>query len=129
MLFVLQMLITILFLGRFWTDKNSRTTENSCANKNTGAGDNFIQRFDDNFLINVALKRNNSETKNMLFLSNSLAYIAYSVPAALYVDGVIRHDDEMRQNALYIGSSAAIDLGVTLLLKTVLSVAGPLFKI
>lgn len=80
---------------------------------------NFVQRFDDKFLINLALKRNASETKEMLFLSNSTVYVAYGVPVALFAGGVIGHDGEMRQNALYIGSSAAIDLGLTLLLKTI----------
>jgi membrane-associated phospholipid phosphatase len=80
---------------------------------------NFVQRFDDKFLIKLALERNDSETKRMLFLSNSLGYVAYSVPVALMVGGIVRHDSQMRQNALYVGSSAAITLGATLLMKTV----------
>lgn len=80
---------------------------------------NFVQRFDDKFLINLALHRNDGETKKMLFLSNSLPYVAYGIPTALFAGGVIGHDSQMRQNALYIGSSAAIDLGITLLLKTI----------
>lgn len=80
---------------------------------------NFVQRFDDKFLINLALKRNKPETKDMLFVSNSVVYVAYGIPAGLFAGGVIRHDSEMRQNALYIASSTAVDLGVTLLLKTI----------
>jgi membrane-associated phospholipid phosphatase len=80
---------------------------------------NFVQRFDDRFLIDLALERNASETKKMLFLSNSLGYVAYSIPVALFVGGIARHDMAMRQNALYVGSSAVIDLGVTMLMKTV----------
>ncbi|GAA4083526.1 phosphatase PAP2 family protein [Mucilaginibacter panaciglaebae] len=80
---------------------------------------NFVQRFDDKYLIDLALKRNDDETKQMLFLSNSLGYVAYGVPAALMAGGLVRHDMQMRQNALYVGSSAAITLGVTLLMKTI----------
>lgn len=80
---------------------------------------NFVQRFDDKFLINLALTRNESETKKMLFASNSVIYVSYTLPAALFAGGMIRHDGAMRQNALYVGSSTAIDLGVTLLLKTI----------
>jgi hypothetical protein len=80
---------------------------------------NFIQRFDDKALINIALERHPGETKDLLFLSNSLGYVAYGIPAALMVGGIIRHDSEMRQNALYVGSSAVITLGTTLLIKTI----------
>lgn len=80
---------------------------------------NFVQRFDDKFLINLALQRNDSETKKMLFLSNSLTYVSYGIPVALMVGGIVRHDGEMRQNALYVGSSAAVTLGTTLLMKAI----------
>ena len=78
-----------------------------------------VSVFDDRFLINLALQRNESETKDMLFLSNSLGYVAYAIPAALMVGGIVRHDSEMRQNALYVGSSAVVTLGITLLVKTI----------
>ncbi|TSD65068.1 phosphatase PAP2 family protein [Inquilinus sp. KBS0705] len=55
----------------------------------------------------------------MLFLSNSLPYVSYSIPVALLVGGIVGHDSQMRQNALYVGSSAAITLGATLLIKTI----------
>jgi len=80
---------------------------------------NFIQRFDDKFLINLALQRNDTETKDMLFLSNSLTYVSYGIPVAMMVGGIVRNDSQMRQNALYVGSSAAVTLGVTLLMKTI----------
>jgi len=65
------------------------------------------------------LKRNDGETKEMLFLSNSLPCVSYGIPVALMVGGVIRNDSQMRQNALYVGSSAAITLGATLLMKAI----------
>lgn len=80
---------------------------------------NFIQRFDDRYLINLALQRNDQKTKQMLFLSNSLPYVAYCIPVGLMAGGIIGHDSQMRRNALYIGTSTLIDVGATLLLKAI----------
>jgi len=126
-LLILQILLALPFagivFGQVKTEEQPKTPEQTktTAEVKVQAAqvNNFVQRFDDKFLINMALHRNDSETKKMLFLSNSLPYVAYSIPAALFVGGVVRHDMGMRQNALYVGSSTAIDLGVTLLLKTI----------
>ena len=126
-LFVLQILVAITFAGNVCgqtkTEEQPKTPEQTKTpaqvKVQAAQVNNFVQRFDDKFLINLALQRNDTETKEMLFLSNSLAYVSYSIPAALFVGGIVRHDSGMRQNALYVGSSAAIDLGVTLLLKTI----------
>ena len=126
-LFVLQMLLALTFAGNVFgqtkTEEQPKTPEQTKTpaqvKVQAAQVNNFVQRFDDKFLIDLALQRNDCETKKMLFLSNSLPYVAYSIPAGLFVGGMIRHDGGMRQNALYVGSSAAIDLGVTLLLKTI----------
>src|ERR1700712_4510150 len=114
-LFVLQILIVVPFAGNVFgqvkTEEQPKTPEQTKTTTQVKVQaaqvNNFVQRFDDKFLINLALQRNDSETKKMLFLSNSLTYVAYSIPAALMAGGIIRHDSEMRQNALYVGSSAA----------------------
>lgn len=126
-LFTLQLLVAALLAGNVFGQE--KTEEQPKAPEQTktvtqvkvqaAQVNNFVQRFDDKFLINLALKRNDTETKQMLFLSNSLNYVAYGVPVALLVGGAIRHDSEMRQNALYVGSSTAITLGFTLLMKTI----------
>jgi undecaprenyl-diphosphatase len=126
-LFFLQILIAVSFAGKVFgqtkTEEQPKTPEQTKTvtqvKIQAAQVNNFVQRFDDKFLINLALKRNPAETKRMLFLSNSVGYVAYGAPAALLVGGTILHDGEMRQNALYMGSSAAITLGVTLLMKTV----------
>lgn len=126
-LFVLQILLITPFAGIVYgqtkTEEQPKTPEQTKTPAQVKAQaaqvNNFIQRFDDRYLINLALQRNDPETKKMLFLSNSLAYVAYSIPSALFIGGMVRHDSGMRQNALYIGSSAAIDLGATFLLKTI----------
>lgn len=127
-LFFLQLLIALLFAGNAFgqvkkTEEQPKTPEQTKTvtqvKIQAAQVNNFVQRFDDKFLINMALKRNDAETKKMLFLSNSLGYVAYGIPAALFIDGVASHDSQMRQNSLYIASSAAITLGFTLLIKTV----------
>ncbi len=126
-LFVLQILVAGPFAGNVFgqtkTEEQPKTPEQTKSVTQVmvqaAQVNNFVQRFDDKFLINLALQRNDSETKEMLFLSNSLGYVAYAVPAALMVGGIVRHDSEMRQNALYTGSSAVVTLGFTLLIKTI----------
>jgi membrane-associated phospholipid phosphatase len=126
-LFVPQLLVAVLFtgnvLGQVKTEEQPKTPEQTKTTTEVkiqaAQVNNFVQRFDDKFLINLALERSDGDTKKMLFLSNSLGYVAYGVPAALLVGGIVRHDSQMRQNALYVGSSAAITMGVTLLMKTV----------
>lgn len=126
-LFVLQVLAAIPFaanvFGQVKTEEQPKTPEQTKTTTEVKVQaaqvNNFIQRFDDKALINIALERNTGETKDMLFLSNSLGYVSYGIPAALMVGGIIRHDGQMRENALYVGSSAAITLGATLLMKTI----------
>ena len=125
--FVLQILLAVPFagivFGQVKTEEQPKTPEQTKtpaqAIVQAAQVNDFVQRFDDRFLIYLALERNAGETKDMLFLSNSLGYVAYSVPVALMVGGIVRHDMAMRQNALYVGSSAAITLGATLLMKTI----------
>ena len=126
-IFVLQIILALPFAGAVSgqektveqpkTPEQTKTTTQ--VKVQAAQVNNFVQRFDDKFLINLALERNEGETKKMLFLSNSLGYVSYGIPAALMVGGFARHDGQMRQNALYVGSSEAITLGVTLLMKTI----------
>lgn len=126
--FLIQILITLCFTGHVFAQdvKTEEQPKTPAQNKTTtqvkvqaAQVNNFVQRFDDKFLISLALKRNDTETKEMLFLSNSLPYVSYGIPVGLMVGGIIRNDSQMRQNALYIGSSAAITLGTTLLIKAI----------
>lgn len=126
-LFSLQILAAAPFAGNIFAQVKTEEQPKTPAQTKTTTQvkvqaaqvNNFVQRFDDKYLISLALKRNDGETKEMLFLSNSLPYVSYGIPVALMVGGVIRNDSQMRQNALYIGSSAAITIGATLLMKTI----------
>jgi membrane-associated phospholipid phosphatase len=65
----------------------------------------------------LATHRTPEKTRVMLFMTHTIKYGDFGVPAALLIGGLIRNDSQMRQNALYVGSSTAITMGVTLLLK------------
>lgn len=85
----------------------------------TGYSQNAIQRFDDNVLINLAKTRTDNKTGFFLFLSNHNDWVNVGVPVGLLAAGVIGNDKEMRQDALYIASSSAVNALVTLLAKKV----------
>jgi membrane-associated phospholipid phosphatase len=80
-------------------------------------GQSQLQRFDDNIMLDLAAHRTPEQTRIMLFMTHTIKYGDYGVPAALLIGGIIRNDRQMRQNALYVGSSTVITMGVTLLLK------------
>jgi membrane-associated phospholipid phosphatase len=80
-------------------------------------GQSQLQRFDDNIMLDLAAHRTPEQTRLMLFMTHTIKYGDYGVPAVLLIGGIIRNDRQMRQNALYVGSSTAITMGVTLLLK------------
>jgi undecaprenyl-diphosphatase len=80
-------------------------------------GQSQLQQFDDNIMLDLAARRTPEQTRVMLFMTHTIKYGDYGVPAALFIGGIIRNDRQMRQNALYVGSSTAITMGVTLLLK------------
>jgi membrane-associated phospholipid phosphatase len=80
-------------------------------------GQSQLQRFDDNIMLDLATHRTPEQTRIMLFITHTIKYGDYGVPVALLIGGIIRNDSQMRQNALYVGSSTAITMGVTLLLK------------
>ncbi len=126
-LLALQIFVATAFAGHaFAQEKTEEQPKSPEQNKSVpqvkaqaAQVNNFIQRFDDRFLINLALQRNDQKTKQMLFLSNSLPYVSYSIPAGLLAGGIIANDRQMRQNALYIASSTLINVGATLLIKTI----------
>ena len=80
-------------------------------------GQSQLQRFDDNIMLDLAAHRTPEQTRIMLFITHTIKYGDYGVPAALLIGGIIRNDRQMRENALYVGSSTVITMGATLLLK------------
>lgn len=78
-----------------------------------------LQQLDDQILINLAEKRTPEKTGFFLFLSNHNDWVNIGVPAGLLAGGIIGNDKEMRQNALYVASSSAVNALVTMLIKKV----------
>lgn len=79
-----------------------------------------IQRWDDATLEYLAEKRTASQTKFWLFVSNSNTYVNIAVPAGLLTAGLIRHDRDMQQNALYAAASNVATEIVNRLLKKII---------
>ena len=80
---------------------------------------NGLQRFDDQVLISLSEHRTPAKTGFFLFLSKHNDVVNIGVPAGLLVGGIISNDKQMRQNALYVASSSAVNALVTMLVKKV----------
>jgi membrane-associated phospholipid phosphatase len=76
-----------------------------------------FQKLDDNIMIDIQNTRTPEQTDVALFLSNTYRYGSIGVPAGLFIGGVFRHDEAMRQNALFVASSTALSGGLDFLLK------------
>lgn len=77
------------------------------------------QRFDDKVLIDLSEKRTPEKTDFFLFLSNHNDWVNVGVPVGLLAGGIIADDKRMRQNALYVASSSAVNVLFTMLIKKV----------
>lgn len=78
-----------------------------------------LQRFDDQVLINLSETRTHEKTGVFLFISNHNDWVNVGVPVGLLAAGVINDDKSMRQNALYVASSSAVNVLFTMLIKKI----------
>lgn len=78
-----------------------------------------LQQFDDQVLINLSETRTPEKTGVFLFISNHNDWVNVGVPVGLLAAGVINDDKAMRQNALYVASSSAVNVLFTMLLKKI----------
>lgn len=76
-----------------------------------------LQQLDDRILINLGENRTPEQTGFFLFLSNHNDWVNIGVPAGLLAGGIIGNDKRMRQNALYVASSSAVNALATILIK------------
>jgi undecaprenyl-diphosphatase len=76
-----------------------------------------LQRFDDHTLEYLAAGRTPGQTKTWLLISNTNDYVNVAIPAGLLVAGIIDHNPDMRQNALYVASSTATTFLLNTLIK------------
>jgi undecaprenyl-diphosphatase len=82
-----------------------------------GFAQNGLQRLDDQILIDLSKTRTPEKTGFFMFLSKNNDLVNVGVPVGLFAAGVIGKDKEMRQNALYVVSSSAVNALVTMLIK------------
>lgn len=80
---------------------------------------NRLQRFDDQVLINLSERRTPAKTGFFMFLSKHNDVVNIGVPVGLLAGGIIGKDKQMRQNALYVASSSALNALATMLIKKV----------
>lgn len=78
-----------------------------------------LQQLDDRILINLSESRTPGKTGFFLFLSGHNDWVNVGVPVGLLAGGIISDDKQMRQNALYVASSSAVNALVTMLMKKV----------
>ena len=76
-----------------------------------------LQHFDDHTLEYLASKRTPGQTKTWLLISNTNDYVNVAIPAGLLVAGIIDHNPDLRQNALYVASSTATTFLLNTLIK------------
>lgn len=79
-------------------------------------------------MINLAGNRSQKQTGVMMFLSSTNQIVDYGIPAGLLAGGLIGHDREMRENALYIASSTALTFGVNALVKLIVKRPRPFIQ-
>jgi membrane-associated phospholipid phosphatase len=78
-----------------------------------------LQQLDDQVLISLSKTRTPEKTGFFLFLSKNNDLVNVGVPVGLLAGGIIADDKKMRQNALYVASSSAVNALVTMLIKKV----------
>lgn len=83
------------------------------------AAQSALQRLDDQILIDLADSRTPAKTGFFMFLSKHNDVVNVGVPLGLLAGGVIADDKRMRQNALYVASSSAVNALVTMLIKKI----------
>lgn len=76
-----------------------------------------LQQWDDQVLIDLAESRTAEKTGFFLFISNHNDWVNVGVPVGLLAGGIIGNDKQMRQNALYVASSSAVNALATMLIK------------
>jgi membrane-associated phospholipid phosphatase len=81
--------------------------------------DNPIQKIDNRIMIDLSEHRTPAQTNVFMFLSRYNNLVNVAVPAGIFAAGVIDNDKGTRQNAMYIASSSAVNLLLTLVIKKI----------
>lgn len=87
-----------------------------------------IQQFDERILNNLAAQRTPEKTAFFMFMSNTNTFVDVGVPVGLLIGGIAGHDQQMRQNSLYVASSTALSYGLTALIKHIVKRPRPFVR-
>jgi membrane-associated phospholipid phosphatase len=111
-MFVLQ--ITILSAIPFCSRSQDNTIVNTQATWKESKG---LQRLDDRIMVHLSEHRSPEQTNFFMFVSKYNNLVNMAVPAGVFAGGLISNDKGTRQNALYIASSSAVNLLLTVAIK------------
>jgi len=78
-----------------------------------------VPRFDDRVLIDLSEHRTTQKTGFFMFISKYNNLVNAAVPVGVLAGGVIANDKGTRQNSLYIASSSAVNLLLTMVVKKI----------
>lgn len=78
-----------------------------------------LQQFDDQVLMTLADHRTPGQTKLWRTISNTNDYVDVGIPVVVLATGLIRNDNDMKQNALYMATSTASTFLVNSLIKII----------
>lgn len=87
-----------------------------------------IQQFDNRIMIDIQNTRTPEQTDVFLFLTNSYQYGDIGIPAGLLVGGVLGHNEQMRQNSLFVASSTAMSWGLEYIIKHIVNRRRPFIQ-
>ncbi len=87
-----------------------------------------LQKFDDRVMIDLQNTRTPEKTGFLLFMSNTYKYGDIGIPAAMFVGGVINHNEALRQNSLFVASSTAVSYGLMTLIKHIVKRPRPFIQ-
>ena len=94
-----------------------------------GNAQNKLQQLDDQILIDLSHHRTPERTGFFMFLSKHNDLVNVGVPMGLLAAGVIGNDKEMRQNALYVASSSAVNTLLTMAIKKIVKRPRPFHNV
>ncbi|ULQ57433.1 phosphatase PAP2 family protein [Flavihumibacter rivuli] len=72
---------------------------------------------DKSTLVEFMEHRKEGSTEAQQFISNSVNYVGFGLPAGLLITGLVTHDEELKKKALYIGESVVVSSVITFALK------------
>jgi len=78
-----------------------------------------VPQLDDRILMDLSVHRTPPKTGFFMFVSKYNNLVNAAVPAGVFAGGVIAGDKGTRQNSLYIASSSAVNLLVTMVIKKI----------